>query len=103
MMELINNAVKYTPPQEHIEVDLSLVDNWIRIRVSNTGVEIPAEHLPHIFEKFYRVTALDRYRQGGTGLGLPLIKKAIELMKGQIEVQSEDNRTCFTVEFPFTA
>ncbi len=98
--ELINNALKYTPRQEQISIEVELVADQLVIRVSNTGVEIPPEHLPKIFEKFHRVTALDRSNQGGTGLGLPLARKAAELLGAQLQVVSQSQVTCFTVQIP---
>lgn len=61
----------------------------------NTGVEIPPEHLCKIFDKFHRVSDLDYFNQGGSGLGLPLIKKATELLGGQLDVSSQNGSTCF--------
>jgi len=115
--ELLNNACKYTPPGETIElcltpadcntmgetnyslgVSIPIVSSRLRITVRNTGVEIPAEELPRIFEKFYRVPGIDRWKQGGTGLGLALIKKLTEHIGGTISVVSQLGYTCFVIE-----
>lgn len=70
------------------------------LRVCNSGVEIPTEALDHIFEKFYRVPGIDRWKQGGTGLGLALVQKMTEHLGGSIQVASAARQTCFTVVLP---
>ncbi|MBD1911750.1 PAS domain S-box protein [Leptolyngbya sp. FACHB-8] len=65
-----------------------------RLRVTNTGVEIPAIERDRIFEKFYRIPKNDPWRHGGTGLGLALVKKLAEQLGGVIEVDSGNNQTC---------
>lgn len=115
--ELLNNACKYTPPGERIKIsartvnsmsplpetpDLSFIPypSSFILDVCNSGVEIPASELAHIFEKFYRVPGIDRWKQGGTGLGLTLVQKMTEHLGGKIYVESNANQTCFTVELP---
>jgi PAS domain S-box-containing protein len=117
LAELLNNACKYTPPNETIDLvivplnlnttdetslalegTLPTVTTRLKITVRNTGVEIPAQELSRIFEKFYRVPNLDRWKRGGTGLGLALIKKLAEHIGGTIYVESRSNYTCFVVE-----
>ncbi|MCF2971254.1 GAF domain-containing protein [Synechococcus sp. Nb3U1] len=104
--ELLNNACKYTPTEQEIYLHLQMnqdVQNgtlgWL-ITVRNTGVEIPAEALPHLFEKFYRVAHLDRRNVGGTGLGLPLAQKAVELLQGSLTVESHSEQVIFHVWCP---
>ncbi|MEM6253381.1 MAG: ATP-binding protein [Cyanobacteria bacterium P01_D01_bin.156] len=99
--ELLNNACKYTPPGEDITLSVALVrDKSVKFDLVNTGVEIPAEELPRIFDKFYRVPSADPWKQGGTGLGLALVQKLVRHIGGAIQVTSGDNRTCFTIELP---
>ncbi|WP_347277293.1 ATP-binding protein [Leptolyngbya sp. FACHB-671] len=114
--ELLNNACKYTPPEGQITVNIDRVENSqmqdnqvpaaacfpssILIQVSNSGVEIPAEELPRIFEKFYRIPGSDRWKQGGTGLGLALVQKLVEHLGAEICVESTANLTCFIVKLP---
>lgn len=69
------------------------------LTVSNTA-EIPADALPHLFDQFYRVPGGDKWRQGGSGLGLTLVKKIVEKLKGQIYVISEAGWTHFIIEIP---
>lgn len=93
--ELLNNACKYTPPGQQIIVTAQRLPEHLDIQVTNFGVEIPAQALPHIFDRFYRVPSGDPWKQGGTGLGLALIKKLVEHLNGSIQVESGSGRTCF--------
>lgn len=99
MTELLNNACKYTPPGEQITVTADAEKSMIQLRVSNSGVEIPTDQLPHIFEKFYRIPNSDFSNRSGTGLGLALVKKLVERLGGQISVNSQNSQTTFTVIF----
>ncbi|MEB3359801.1 MAG: GAF domain-containing sensor histidine kinase [Synechococcales bacterium] len=98
--ELLNNACKYTPPGEKILVEAIALENQVEIIVTNSGVEIPAKEIAFIFDKFYRVPSTDPWRQGGTGLGLALVKKLIECLSGEIAVESKSQFTKFTVTLP---
>ncbi|PSB25756.1 hybrid sensor histidine kinase/response regulator [Stenomitos frigidus ULC18] len=105
--ELVNNAIKYTPADERITVTVQLLEQTppsttpiVQFQIANSGVEIPPTALPLIFDQFYRVPSADRWRQGGTGLGLTLIKKLVNHLGGSIHVTSKQGQTCFTVELP---
>jgi len=74
----------------------------LQFRVSNSGVEISPYELSRIFDKFYRISGIDRWKQGGTGLGLALVQKLTEHLGGKIWVESSSNETCFIVELPLT-
>ncbi len=100
LVELLNNACKYTPPGDTITLSAAPIPTGIQVQVSNTGVTIPADQLSAIFEKFHRIPRLDRYNQGGTGLGLALVKKVVEVLQGTLSVESEANITTFTVQLP---
>ncbi|WP_216351208.1 hybrid sensor histidine kinase/response regulator [Leptolyngbya sp. 'hensonii'] len=110
MAELLNNACKYTPPGGKITVAIAQGADAaapglaqcpaIQITVTNTGIEIPDTELPRVFDQFYRVPCHDRWREGGTGLGLALVKKMVEHLGGSIRVTSGAGATCFTVELP---
>jgi PAS domain S-box-containing protein len=100
MMELLHNACKYTPPQEEILITARLQPDSLQIQVCNSGVTLPAEELPHLFEKFYRVASVDRWKHGGTGLGLALVKRLVEHLNGSIEATSANNQICFTIQLP---
>ncbi|MEL6223109.1 MAG: ATP-binding protein [Cyanobacteria bacterium J06627_8] len=105
LTELINNACKYTPPGESIVVTVVPEQEVMRFTISNSGIEIPEREIHHIFDKFYRVPSADPWKQGGTGLGLALVKKLTECLGGEIEVLSQNMATHFTVTIPleFTA
>lgn len=98
--ELLTNACKYTPPGGVITVAVKRLGEWIQLSVSNTGKAIPADALPHLFDKFYRIPGGDRWKQGGTGLGLTLVKQQVESLEGCIQVSSDGEQTVFTVELP---
>jgi heavy metal sensor kinase len=88
LLILLDNAVKYTPPGGHVAVSLDRLDRGSEVRIRDTGIGIPAEHLPHIFERFYRVSK-DRSRAtGGTGLGLSIARWIAEQHGGGIRVES---------------
>nr|WP_290222112.1 PAS domain S-box protein [Trichocoleus desertorum] len=105
--ELLNNACKYTPPQGQIvlQVDYQPLNPLLGNKASVTlafrnQVEIPAAELPRIFEKFYRVPNADPWKQGGTGLGLALVQRLAERLKGNIRVESGAGWTTFLLTLP---
>lgn len=100
--ELLTNACKYTPPGGMITVEAKRLDQRIQLSVSNTGKAIPPDALPHLFDKFYRIPGGDRWKQGGTGLGLTLVKQQVESLGGCIQISSDAEQTIFTVELPIT-
>ncbi len=100
LSELLENACKYTPSGERITVLAQAKSGMIQLSVSNSGVEIPAEELPRIFERFYRISQNDPWKQGGTGIGLTLVKGLVEHLRGSIQVQSQDEQTHFIVILP---
>lgn len=97
---LLDNAVKYTPPGGHVTVDCIADDKYVTIAVADTGEGIGAEHLPHVFDRFYRS---DQARTGGTGtgLGLAIARWIAEKHGGTIRVASELGKgSTFTVVLP---
>ncbi|MDX2272825.1 MAG: PAS domain S-box protein [Cyanobacteriota bacterium] len=100
LAELLNNACKYSPPSAHIELAIRHQAQRFLFQVRNSGVEIPNSEIGRIFDKFYRIPNGDRWKQGGTGLGLALIKHLTEQMQGQIWVTSQLGETCFSVNLP---
>ncbi len=99
--ELLNNACKYTQVDGQILVSIASEPSaeLLTIVVKNQ-TEIDARHLPHIFEQFYRIPGSDRLHQGGSGLGLALVKKLVQQLNGQIQVASSGGWTEFTVKLP---
>ncbi|HIK42334.1 GAF domain-containing protein [Thermoleptolyngbya sp. M55_K2018_002] len=126
LSELLHNACKYTPAggeiQVRIEQDIENIEDiedikqaaeqtggeaeaisvprQLRICVTNTGVEIPAEERDRIFEKFYRIPNNDPWKYGGTGLGLALARKLAVLIGGQLSVKSASGQTTFVLALP---
>jgi signal transduction histidine kinase len=97
---LLENAVKYTPQKGKISLQLSLENTTARIVVSDTGIGIPPESMPRIFEEFYRAKNAKEIGEG-TGLGLSLVKHIVELYHGQIKVESKlQEGSTFTVTLP---
>ncbi len=106
---LVSNAIKYSKPGGKVEILTFLsgkkTEQRLEIQVRDHGVGIPAEHLPHIFDRFYRVESANRFIPGmsGTGLGLALTREIIKLLGGAISVESIFGQgTRFTVSLPVT-
>lgn len=88
LVNLIDNAVKYTPEGGSVSVNAETGESTIRISVQDTGIGIPAKDLPRIFERFYRVDEGRSREQGGTGLGLAISKHIVQLHGGELTVTS---------------
>jgi two-component system phosphate regulon sensor histidine kinase PhoR len=92
MSNLMDNALKYTPEGGHIAVSAGVIDGGheeLGVRVRDTGTGIPAEELPRLFERFYRVDKARSRQLGGTGLGLAIVKHLVRAMGGSVRVESE--------------
>ncbi len=103
MHNLLNNALRYTPEGGTIEICVRRDGGWLRIEVKDTGEGIGAEHLPYVFERFYRADYARSRQRGGMGLGLAIAKAIVEAHNGKISVTSEGvpgKGTTFTVELP---
>jgi two-component system heavy metal sensor histidine kinase CusS len=103
LSNLVSNALRHTPPGGSVRVTISESREFCRIDVSDTGTGIPAEHLPKLFDRFYRVDAARTVSQedGGTGLGLALVKTVVHLHGGTITViSSVGSGTTMTLTFP---
>jgi len=118
LKELLNNAFQYTPAGENIGVTVRLLGDGnvetlhatslrqgnrfctVEIQVSNSGVEIPPEEQAKIFEPFYRIPSSYFWKQGGTGLGLTVVKTLVHRLQGEIDVMSDRDGTKFTIFIP---
>lgn len=89
IVNIISNAIKYTPEEGHIEIFSSRVYNDLLITVIDNGIGIPEENLPRIFERFYRVDKARSRETGGTGLGLAIAKQIVESFGGKINITSK--------------
>ncbi|MBF2074725.1 MAG: GAF domain-containing sensor histidine kinase [Synechococcales cyanobacterium C42_A2020_086] len=117
LAELLNNACKYTSPngsialhvkynpqfdarQLHLKGDERPLSVPVTTFVISNQADIPATEVPRMFEKFYRIPKSDPWQQGGTGLGLALVKKLVETLQGTIHADSYNGWTILTVHFP---
>ena len=92
LINLVSNAFKYTPQGGTVEVKTTGSSNETEIRIRDTGMGIPHEDLPHIFERFYRADKSRNRMTGGSGIGLAIVKSIVDAHKGNIMVQSEINK-----------
>ena len=98
---LLDNAIKYSPPKSVVSVDVDRAGEWLLIRVSDQGIGIPKEDLPYIFDYFYRArNARDRIK--GTGIGLSSARAIVEQHGGRIWAKSEEGKgTTFFIRLPY--
>ena len=99
------NSVRFTPADGTIVVDARRVDSTLRIFVRDTGSGIPAEHLPHVFERFRQVDSSTTRHHGGLGLGLAIVRHIVEMHGGTVTVESDgpNKGATFTVVLPIRA
>jgi signal transduction histidine kinase len=121
LSELLYNACAYTPPGETIELTVEAVftepsspvllsenqamprsraDAIILLSLCSTGVELSPEEQSRVFDKFYRLIGIDRWRYRGTGLSMALVKRLTEHIGGTVELTSDQNQICFLIELP---
>ena len=101
VQNLLDNAIKSTPEGGKIAVSCTEKDSIIEIEVQDNGIGIAPEHLPYIFDRFYRVDKARARQSGGNGIGLSLVKFLVKLFEGTIHVESEVGKgTRFAVRFP---
>jgi two-component system phosphate regulon sensor histidine kinase PhoR len=98
-INLIGNAISYTPKDGHVIVNVQENENSVRISVKDTGIGIEKTEITRIFERFYRVDRARSRESGGTGLGLAIVKHIVEAHRGKIKVKSELGKgSVFTIE-----
>jgi len=103
LSNLISNAIRHTPPGQAVRVSLAGHQDKVIVTVENPGPEIPAEHLPRLFDRFYRVDPSRQLNQDGAGLGLAIVKSIIDAHGGSIIVTSKDQKTRFRIALPASA
>jgi len=102
VLNLIDNAVKYSPDGSKIKIDVKKSDGQIEIIVADTGCGIDSEHLDRIFERFYVVDKARSRKLGGTGLGLAIVKHIAQVHDGGVSVESIVGKgSAFTIHLPF--
>jgi len=98
---LLANSVKYTPRNGKIDIDVSDKGNAIFIQIRDTGIGIPKDELPRIFDEFYRASNAKEVEKDGTGLGLSIAKQVVQMHNGKICVESEEGKgSIFSIELP---
>ncbi|MDW8272346.1 MAG: heavy metal sensor histidine kinase [Bacteroidota bacterium] len=103
VINLLDNALKYTPSGGTVQVTLRIEQQRVHLSVRDTGIGIPAEDLPYIFNRFYRVDKARSRKVGGTGLGLAIARWIVEAHGGTISVESiEGKGTTFHVQLPLS-
>ena len=101
VFNLVENAVKYTPHGGEVRVTLAKSETEVCLVVADTGIGIPSEDLPYIFDRFYRVDKARSREAGGSGLGLSIVQHAVLIHGGTVKAESvETGGTKFTVCFP---
>lgn len=101
LVNLLANAIQFTPPGGRVEIRAEARNGFIETSVSDTGIGIPAEHLPHIWERFYKVDKARPLGESGTGLGLSIVKSIVEAHGGGVGVQSQEGvGSTFTFTLP---
>ncbi len=100
---LLSNAVKFTPPDGRIEISLKQDGDHVCIQVTDTGIGIPSEFLPYIFDRFRQADEYNTNTRSGLGLGLAIVRHLVELHQGSIEASSPGpgQGAVFTLKFPF--
>jgi two-component system phosphate regulon sensor histidine kinase PhoR len=101
ILNLLYNAIKFNRPGGEVWLEATLAEGRVQITVSDTGIGIPSEDLPRIFERFYCVDKARSRETGGTGLGLSIVKHTAEKMSGSVAVTSRLGKgSVFTLQFP---
>jgi len=102
-LNLLSNAFKFTGKGGRIDVIINIFEQeWFKIRIKDSGIGIPEDRLPHIFDRFYQVDQSGTRKYEGTGIGLSLVHELVALHKGSIRVFSEEGEgTEFVIQFPF--
>ena len=101
LVNLLDNAVKFNRPKGEVWLEAKAADGSARISIRDTGIGIPSEDLPRVFERFYRVDKARSREMGGTGLGLSIVKHVVEQMNGTIAVESHlGEGSQFTIMLP---
>lgn len=101
LLNVIENAVKYTPDGGSVRIEVASDDTHVRVVVADTGVGIPADQLPHIYDRFFRVDKARSKSIHGTGLGLSIVKWIVDAHDGTIETRSTEGRgTTVEIAFP---
>ena len=103
LANLIGNAIKFTPAGGRVDVEVAATSAGARLTVTDTGVGIPADEMPHVFERFWRGARRPELRASGSGLGLSIVRSIVDMHEGTINITSSpDVGTRVTVDLPRT-
>jgi signal transduction histidine kinase len=101
VLNIVDNAIKFTPSGGHVEVNVSHNAKHAQLEVRDDGIGIPPQAIPHVFERFFRADASRSNRAEGAGLGLTLVKWAVDQHEGSVKIDSETEKgTCVTIHLP---
>jgi signal transduction histidine kinase len=101
LLILLDNALRHTPPGGTIQIETHPDGRQIEISVADSGSGVAPEHLPHVFERFFRADSARSDERGGSGLGLSIAKALVEVQQGQIAITSRLGQgTCVTLMLP---
>ncbi|RMD56100.1 MAG: PAS domain-containing sensor histidine kinase, partial [Nitrospirae bacterium] len=101
IVNLIDNAIKYSNPNSSVEIIAERREHWCVIDVKDYGCGISEEHLPRLFERFYRVDKARSRKLGGTGLGLSIVKHIVRIHRGKVGVKSTPKKgSTFSIYLP---
>ncbi|MDU1268676.1 MAG: ATP-binding protein, partial [Escherichia coli] len=100
LSNLLSNALRYTPPSEAIVVRCQTVNHQVQVSVENPGTPIAPEHLPRLFDRFYRVDPSRQRKGEGSGIGLAIVKSIVVAHKGTVAVTSDARGTRFVIMLP---
>ncbi|HEX7861061.1 MAG TPA: ATP-binding protein [Verrucomicrobiae bacterium] len=104
LLNLVFNAVKFTPANGVVEVRVEKVEGYLEVKVRDTGMGISKENMEHVFSRFWQADTSAQRKFQGAGIGLALVKELVEVQGGEVVVQSEVNRgTTFTITLPYRA
>ncbi len=103
LSNLISNAIRHTPPGQTVQVSLTGHGDKAIVTIENPGTEIPAEHIPRLFDRFYRVDPSRQRKGDGAGLGLAIVKSIVDAHGGSITVTSTNQMTRFQLTLPALA
>jgi signal transduction histidine kinase len=101
VLNIVDNAIKFTPSGGHVQVRVSHIAKQAQLEVRDDGIGIPPQAIPHVFERFFRADASRSNRAEGAGLGLSLVKWAVDQHEGSVKIDSETEKgTCVTIHLP---